>query len=86
MTTIVQADQLVTSLPEMKAYFVQSAAKYHDSAFASVFASELSDAEAAVDEMAAKVPSRQISSMLEVQNSDCNTYRLTDLITRNADG
>ena len=85
MTTIAQIDQLITSLQGMKASFAQSSTTSDGGDFNSVFASALSDAEAAIDEMAPMVSAGNSASLVAAQTSSFDTYRAMDLLTDNTE-
>ena len=85
MTTIAQIDQLITNLQGMKASFAQSSTASDSGNFDSVFASALSDAEEAIDEMAPIIPSGNSASLVSAQTSSFDTYRAMDLLTDNVD-
>jgi len=85
MTTIAQIDQLITNLQGMKASFTQSSTASDSGGFDSVFASALSDAEAAIDEGAPVIPAGGSASLVAAQTSSFDTYRAMDLLTDNVD-
>ena len=83
MTNIAQIDQLITSLQGMKASFAQSSTTSDGGDFNPVFASALSDAEAAIDEMAPMVSAGNSASLVAAQTSSFDNYRAMDLLTDN---
>ena len=85
MTNIAQIDQLITNLQGLKASFTQNSTASDGSDFDSVFASALSDAEAAADEMAPIISASKSTSSLATQTSSFDTYRAMDLLTDNPD-